>query len=509
VTTSSRKAQLGRRVLARAAGLEPQAAARIKCVAARMLQGEDVSAAELAEAFPRGAASVGGKMTGLRVEMDWNTGELFLAEAYRKVGRLGVMEINGPIFFSCGFWEVFILGCNPTSFVVEAFDQATADGTIDRLLVSMDCPGGSVAGAYELAAAIDRFKATKKADGTSREVIFLAREEICSMGMWMAAAADHIYTTPTAILGSIGTIIPIYDDSKFFEDLGIVPKFIATAERKGVGHAGVPITEENTADLRRLVDTHFADFAARVDKGRGKPSGWSASLGAQVFIGRDAVKNGLADELTEDVNALIAELANGAALNKRPAGGRVEEPAEAPPAEQPPEEIPMADIKTATMTDLEKDNPGLLGQVRERVLAESKPKPASIQELETAFPGEDKFVLDSAKKGLTLADAKGAFADVLAERVKSANAETVKAQARVAELEKLNGAGRGGAAVGAKPEEKGDLGQVPGRDASDEDRKAFAKQEWEADAGGCRSSGKFASEKAYVADRAYSLKTGR
>jgi hypothetical protein len=94
---------------------------------------------------------------------------------------------------------------------------------------------------------------------------------------------------------------------------------------------------------------------------------------------------------------------------------------------------------------------------------------------------------------------------VLAEQLKASDEKATRAESRVRELEALNGAGKGGQAVTTAPADPAaaNLGTPPGRDASHEDRKAHAKQEWAANAGGVREV--FSDESTYVGYRAAEL----
>lgn len=300
MTLAMRRAQLGQRVLSRASGLDAQSAAALRDVAVRLLNNEHVDAAELAQAFP--ASRGGGPQLAMGVSVGPG-GELSLQNAYAKAGRVAIIDLCGPIYFNAGFWEVAILNAIPTGMLVAAIDQAAQDSSIDTLLVDADCPGGSVAGMFDLVAAANRLKSAGK------QLLFLAHDRIQSGAMWLAALADRIYTTPTGDLGSVGVLMLLYDDSVSYREQGVVPKPIATDPRKAVGYPGVPITDENTADLRRSVQLTYEAFVTQVAQGRGLDPEEIRAMGAQNFTGADAVAAGLADEVVPDVDALIRELA--------------------------------------------------------------------------------------------------------------------------------------------------------------------------------------------------------
>lgn len=489
--------RFGRRIMSRSGGLAGERGQRMRALAARLIAGESVTPAEFDGVAPqRGPGSIA-------VGYDWNTGELTLDEAYINAGGgVGVMEIGGAIAYRCSAFDALFFGDIPTGLLVEALRMARNDRGIRTLLLKMDTPGGSVNGCYEIAAALDEFK-QGDAEGP-KTLIAVSAEYNCSLGVFISCVADRVYTTPTAITGSVGTIFLRYDDSKMFEEFGIVPHILASHPRKAQGQPGVPLEEALLDDERAMLAKHWPEFRARVAAGRSMSEEAVEALGARVYMGADAIAAGLVDEEVRTFDELLASLVRGdvpARKSVRAAGPT--------PDEAQDKEPTMPDVKTATLADLEKDNPALLAKAREGLVPAEKA--ASLADLQGAFPGDANapFVLECMGKGLTMTAAKAAHAEKVlkdaaaqgashAATIAAKDADLAAKAARIKELEALNGKGQGTTPVSASPGEPVAVKDLP-KGSSKAAMQKQAKDEWAANAGGCRDKG--GEEASYIALR--------
>jgi ClpP class serine protease len=507
-------AAIADRAMRMAACLDPRAGAAggggvaLRELVARWVKGDGVELSELRKALPSDQ-DVTRLPTSLRMVYDWRTDEVRMTDAYRPLndtGTVGLMEVAGPIMLRPDLFEMLFFGVVPQDMLVQALDLAAKDAKLETLCIAWHTPGGSVGGLYEVTAAMDRLKAAGK------RVVSLASEAMLSAGVFFGCMADEVVTTPTALVGSVGTFGGVYFDlTGMLEADGVEAHVIASHPRKAVGYFGAPVTEDLLDDAHRRIATHAEEFFAHVAAHRGLSVDAVRAMEARIYCGHDVVEAGLADRVVPTARGYLEELVAGGGGPKVDMAPTPRPAASKPDKEAEPENTDM-NVKGATLEDLSRDCPALVDQIKGMALETAKPKAATVIELEAAFPGEDKFVLAQVKAGASIDSARGAFAMVLAERLAQQTAATTQAQARVAELEKLNGAGKGGEAVKTNPGAAGgagaaaELGPAPGPKASNDERKAFAKKEWDADVQGCRSSGGFANEAAYIADRAYTLK---
>ncbi len=77
----------------------------------------------------------------------------------------------------------------------------------------------------------------------------------------------------------------------------------------------------------------------------------------------------------------------------------------------------------------------------------NEPAPATIQQLEAAFPGREKFVMDTLRSGCTMAQAYEKFPAFVKAENDALAADVAKKDARIKELESLGREGNAGSAV--------------------------------------------------------------
>ncbi len=140
--------------------------------------------------------------------------------------------------------------------------SAAQDQTVSGILLNIDSPGGTVAGTGDLAADI---KAARK----SKPVWAFVEDLGASAAYWAASQASQVYANShTALVGSIGTVLTVYDQSAAAESAGIKTLVFATGPLKGAGTPGAPVTEEQAAHFQRIVNETQTHFDAAVMKGR-------------------------------------------------------------------------------------------------------------------------------------------------------------------------------------------------------------------------------------------------
>lgn len=141
--------------------------------------------------------------------------------------------------------------------------QAAADPDVAGILLAIDSPGGTVAGTDDLAADV---RAARK----SKAVWAHIEDMGASAAYWIASQAAHITANSnTALVGSIGTVSVIYDQSGAAEKQGVRTLVFATGPLKGAGWPGSKVTDEQAAHFQGIVDSMQASFDQAVQKGRG------------------------------------------------------------------------------------------------------------------------------------------------------------------------------------------------------------------------------------------------
>lgn len=140
---------------------------------------------------------------------------------------------------------------------------AAADPNVSAILLNIDSPGGTTAGLYDLVADV-------KAARRKKPVWSQVEDTGASAAYWLAASTGAVFAnSPTSRVGSIGTVLAVYDQSAAAEKAGIRPMVFKTGPIKGVGTPGAAITDEQAAYLQSLVDNAQRHFDEAVMTGRG------------------------------------------------------------------------------------------------------------------------------------------------------------------------------------------------------------------------------------------------
>jgi signal peptide peptidase SppA len=181
--------------------------------------------------------------------------------------------------------------------------MAANNDDVSAILLSIDSPGGTVAGTADLGEEV-RAAAKKKP-------VYAFVSDLCaSAAYWVASQADAIYANnATALVGSIGTVMSLYDESKAAEQQGVETLVFATGPLKGAGTPGAAVTEEQRSYFQALVEDAQKSFDAAVKKGRSLTDLQLKNVRTGgVFGAEDAVDRKLIDgvqSLEATVDALV------------------------------------------------------------------------------------------------------------------------------------------------------------------------------------------------------------
>ena len=224
------------------------------------------------------------------------------------------------------------------------FEAAFNDPKVGSILMDIDSPGGSVAGAFDFRDYLMSKKGTKP-------VYALARDAMCSAAYLIGSTADKVYATQTARVGSIGVVAMHTDASGKMEKEGLKPTFISAGKFKTAGNPYEKLEGEKLKYLQDSVDESYDMFINAVADARGIDKKVIRDTEARVYGGKKAVEIGLADGI-RTYESVLAEMS---APNFTTQGIRMEN-------ELNIEEAKIADL-TAANTKLQSDNEALRKQV--------------------------------------------------------------------------------------------------------------------------------------------------
>ena len=180
------------------------------------------------------------------------------------------------------------LGGGGTVEARKAIRQANENKTVASIILRIDSPGGTVSGTADLAADVK---------ATTKPIVAYVEDLCCSAAMWVASQCDQIFANnATALVGSIGTFMGLYDISKAFEKEGIRPILIKAGEFKGGGFPGMKITDAQVAEWQKSIDEIQSQFTTGIAKGRGMSLSAASKLATgSCFMAQEAIRLRLID----------------------------------------------------------------------------------------------------------------------------------------------------------------------------------------------------------------------
>lgn len=217
---------------------------------------------------------------------------------YNRIDDTAVVTVEGELV-NRGAWIGADSGLTSYEGIDAQLRAAATDPKVRQILLDIESPGGEAVGAMELAATV------RKVD-KDKPVYAIANGMAASAAYAMASGARRLFTTPSAITGSIGVVLLHLDRSKELEKRGIKPTLIFAGAHKVDGHPFGPLPDTVTEDLKAEVSAFYDQFVKTVAAGRpGLTEDAIRATEARTFMGEDAVSKGIADAVSSFDEALV------------------------------------------------------------------------------------------------------------------------------------------------------------------------------------------------------------
>lgn len=289
--------------------------------------------------------------------------------------------------------------------------EAVNDDSVDAILLMIDSPGGTVAGTQDLANEVIRAKASKP-------VVTYFEDLGASAAYWVGSSSDAVYANnKTALIGSIGTFMALYDMSGMAQKEGIKAKVYATGPLKGAGFPGAEITEEQDQYFQAMVDTLQIEFSSAVKANRGLNDKQLADVSTGgVFTAAEALAKGLIDgiqsfEQTIEATAMLVAKRNN------------------PSQRQQQENKTMSTDTNKSAEQQNTQQPSVTANAQMQPV-ESVPavsQPASFGDIKQSCTGADNdFICSQLEAGVTVAQAQQNWMAEQNRRIQAANAKSEK-----------------------------------------------------------------------------------
>lgn len=216
---------------------------------------------------------------------------------------------KGDAFLSAGGPKIAVVEVegiiSDSRDVVEQLDIYEKNNDVRAVILRINSPGGGVVPSQEIYAKVLKVRERKT-------VVVSMGVLAASGGYYIASAADRIVANPGTVTGSIGVIMQFSQFDELLEKIGLKTRVIKSGVYKDTGSPFRDMTDEERLILQDMVDDIHDQFIEAVlanrDISREKLMEISE---ARIFTGRQALKEGLVDELGgfEDAVTVAATLA--------------------------------------------------------------------------------------------------------------------------------------------------------------------------------------------------------
>lgn len=209
--------------------------------------------------------------------------------------KIAVVNVEGAIV--SGVSDEQNAGSNS---IVKQINRARNDKSVRGLILRVNSPGGSA-----VASELIRQEVEAAQQGGLPVVVSMGGMA-ASGGYWISATADKIIASPDTLTGSIGIFGLAVTFEKTAKNLGVSQDGIATSPLAEFSSFKT-LTSEQSRFLQTSVDFGYQRFLKLVAKGRKMPVDSVDKVAqGQVWLGFDAHKKGLVDQLGDFDDAYLA-----------------------------------------------------------------------------------------------------------------------------------------------------------------------------------------------------------
>ena len=192
--------------------------------------------------------------------------------------------------------------------MVKTAKKIAKDDDVKAVVLRVNSPGGSADASEQI------WHAMKTLQAKGLPVVVSMGDYAASGGYYISSEADYIYAEPTTLTGSIGIFGTIPNFNKLRDAVGLDIDGVCTNKHSDLEgnmmYKGM--TPEEFAMMQNMVERGYDLFTSRCAEGRGMSQDDIKKIGeGRVWLGKDAVKLGLVDELgnIDDAISKAAELA--------------------------------------------------------------------------------------------------------------------------------------------------------------------------------------------------------
>jgi len=251
-----------------------------------------ISKEEIVARIEAAGGSRVGKMAA-RMGLDLEDTEDSEEASYFVRESVAVIPLAGSLFAKANLLTQHS-GCTSYQKFEANFRHAAARSDIKSIIIDCDSPGGQVAGCKDVADML------YGARGGDKPIMAYVSGQCCSAAMYIGAACDRIISSPSSLLGSIGTLIMVRDSSGAYERAGLKMNVLRSSPLKAAGVEGEKFDGPRRDSLQHIVDQFGAEFEADIGKYRGISAAQVRERFGQggVLTPKDALAVGMIDSIS-------------------------------------------------------------------------------------------------------------------------------------------------------------------------------------------------------------------
>lgn len=216
------------------------------------------------------------------------------SRVYRR-GPLAYIPVNGIIGKNLSMMEEMCGGYSIDQLARDV-NEAESDPTCKNVLFDYNSPGGRIQGVPETARMISKM---------TKETYSFSSDMAASAAYWLYSQAKHRYLTETAVLGSVGVLVVMFDRTKQLAAQGITPVIVKAGMHKDAGLPGRPFTEDELQMVQAQVSMIYDMMTADIQRSHGGIK--TGALQGQIFLGAQCLDAKLADGISS-LGALVQRL---------------------------------------------------------------------------------------------------------------------------------------------------------------------------------------------------------
>ena len=202
-------------------------------------------------------------------------------------GRLGDTVVGGDFIAHIDIKGIIVQDDQRLRIIEELAEK----DAVKAVIVRIDSPGGTVVGGETL------FRALREL-GKKKPVVAVMDGVAASAAYMTAIAADRIFAREGTLTGSIGVILQTTEVTKLLDMIGVSARAFKSGSLKAVPSPVERITPEIEAATQSLIDEMFRMFRDMVlDRRNMKPADAAKFSDGRIFTGRQALRNGLIDQI--------------------------------------------------------------------------------------------------------------------------------------------------------------------------------------------------------------------